>query len=97
MSISEILKTRSIVNYSKVLQTHDYYYISNHCPLFRLANILKLTGSLCYVETDISNTPFSVYFRQKALKVMLLYYLQILYGAFIFSAAIKKHLSAFRL
>ena len=44
-TISVILKTKSIAKYSKVLQTHDYYHISNHCPLFRLANTLKFSGS----------------------------------------------------
>ena len=75
MSISEILKTKSIVKYLKVLETHHCY----HCPLFRLANILNLAGSLCYLETEISISPYSVYFRQKALKVILLYYLQMLF------------------
>ena len=65
MSISEILKTKSIVKYSKVLETHHYY----HCLLLRLANIINLAGSLCYLETEISISPYSVYFRQKALKV----------------------------
>ena len=30
-------------------QTHDSYYISNHCPHFRLANTLDLSGSLHYL------------------------------------------------
>ena len=34
---------------------------------------------MCYVETEISISPYSVHFRQKALKVILLYYLQILF------------------
>ena len=75
MSIFEILKTKSIAKYSKVLSTHHYH----HCPLFRLVNILNLAGSLCYVKKEILITPYSVYFRQKVLKVILLYYLQILF------------------
>ena len=48
-SISEILKTRSIAKFSKVLLlihvSHDYYHISKHCPLFRFANTLRFSGS----------------------------------------------------
>ena len=48
-SISEILKTKSIGKFSKVLLlihvSHDYYHISIHCPLFRLTNTLKFSGS----------------------------------------------------
>ena len=93
-SISEILKTKSIGKFSKVLLlihvSHDYYHISNHCPLFRLTNTLKFSGSQYYVETKILSSPHSVHFRQKALKVILLYYLQIPDGAFIFSVAVKN-------
>ena len=45
MSIYEILKTKSIAKYSKVLQAHDCYHVSNHCPLFRPPNTLKFAGS----------------------------------------------------
>ena len=89
-SVSVILKTKSIAKYSKVLQTHDYYQISNHYPLFRLANTLKFSGIQYYVETKILISPHSVYFRQKASKVTFLYYLQTVDGAFIFSVAVKN-------
>ena len=66
-------------------------------PLFRLANILNLGGSFCYVETEISVSPYSAPFRRKALRVIVVLFTNTIYGAFIFSVAIKKHLSTFRL
>ena len=45
--------------------------------LFSCTSILRNRN----VETEISIGPYSVYFQQKELKVILLYYLQILYGA----------------
>ena len=45
MSIYEILKTKSIAKYSKVLQIHDCYHVSNQCPLFGPPNTLRLAGS----------------------------------------------------
>ena len=79
MSISEISNTGSIV-YFKPLSSFQ---------------ACKYQGSLYYVETKISVSPYSVHFRQKALKVILLYNLQILYGVFICNKITSQHILSF--